>query len=804
MNATSFLEITSQYITAQNWSVFPVGRNKKPLIEWKEYQTRKPTLEELKQWNRQFPNANIGLVTGEISGVIVVDIDPRHNADDKDFKDIVTVKSKTGGGGEHYFFKYEAGFICENGIQPGIDIKTNGGFAIIPPSIHSSGNKYEWINSPDTTPLAPLPAFVKDWYKSINKTKSSSKWNEDILDGVSEGQRNESATSVAGKLLKHLPEDDWETTGWKMLQAWNTTCKPPLPINELRTTFESIKTREQESREENKEKRVALRLVEEVGKSPIVLFHNEKKEAYVALSGDGREILKITSKLFKSWLYKCAWEKQGALPSGDVINNVIQSLIGKALFDGEEHPLHVRIALHNNAIWYDLGDGSVVRIVKEGWAVIEKPPILFSRFAHQKVQVQPKRGGNLNALCEFINLASDEEKLLFLVYAVSAFIPEFPHPLLILYGPQGAGKTTPLKLLRMLVDPSELKTLSAPDNLREFVQTASHHYLFFLDNLSALPGWLSDALARACTGDGFSKRELYSDDDDVIYSFQRAICLNGINLVVQKADLLDRSIILGLERISKDKRREEQEFWKEFENQRPYLLGAIFDTVAKAIEIHPAISLSSYPRMADFTRWGCAITQALGYTQQEFLTAYYHNIDKQNEEAIEASPVGVAVLSFMEDQDNWEGTASDLLSELEKLTIKLKIDTRSRDWPKSAASVSRRIQLIQANLSEKGIIVVRDDKARPRRLTISKHGENIDGSDISSENGKSEPNLVPTTSKENQENSDISIDGQIRAYPTLPTTPTAFPTVESLTDEEIKQIFANEPEELSPAKGGGI
>ena len=325
-----------------------------------------------------------------------------------------------------------------------------------------------------------------------------------------------------------------------------------------------------------------------------------------------------------------------------------------------------------------------------------------------------------------------------MVFTVAAFIPDFPHPLLVLHGAQGASKTTVLRLLKMLIDPSVLKTLSAPDGQREFVQMASHHVFFFLDNLSSLPGWLSDSLARASTGDGFSKRELFSDDDDIIYSFQRTIGLNGINLVVEKADLLDRSILLGLERIPRQQRREEQEFWEKFEQVKPSLLGAIFTAVSGALRYYPEISLSSYPRMADFTRWGCAIARALGYDQQEFLDAYYANISTQSEAAIDASPVGIALLSFMQDKEEWNGTATELLELLEREADTLKINTKASQWPKDPSWLSRRVQVILPNLQEQGLKVIKDDTARPKRITLQTIGKNGDSGDIQVNEGEAE------------------------------------------------------------------
>lgn len=637
-------------------------------------------------------------------------------------------------------------------------------------------------NIPAITGTAGASTFSKDW---IELCKGKTCFI--CYDSDKPGQEN--ALKVAQKLFKeginvkivNLPEDCKDVCNFF---SKGYTKEEFIKLCENAESYKDKKIEDSTGEEEETEdkKTIVLQIVEDVIDTEAVFFHDQNKNGYVALKGDGREILKLASKPFKQWLSRYVWEHQQRIPSSDSINNVIQVLEGKAIYDGEYHELGVRVCESDHTIWYDLGDGNAVRIVKEDWFVIDKPPILFKRYTHQLPQVHPQRDGDLRDLCSFVNLTSEEEKLLFQVYAVVAFIPNLPHPLLVLHGPQGAGKTTPLKLLKSVIDPSLLKTLTAPDGIREFVQLASHHYFFFLDNLSNLPGWLSDALSRACTGDGFAKRELFSDDDDVIYSFQRSIGLNGINLVVQKADLLDRSILLGLERISKDKRREEQEFWKEFENKKPYLLGAIFDAVAKALKLYPTIQLTSRPRMADFTRWGCAIAQALGYTQEAFLAAYNQNISNQNDEAIEASPVGISIIAFMDDRTIWEGTASELLTALDKLTNNLKIDTRSRNWPKSASTLSRKLQLIHANLGEKGINVIRHDTSRPRKITIQKITENSVGADMPSGNTQNEANLASTTIEKTPLVTDIVSVGETEPNEIIATTPTVA-TTDSQTSE---------------------
>ena len=147
---------------------------------------------------------------------------------------------------------------------------------------------------------------------------------------------------------------------------------------------------------------------------------------------------------------------------------------------------------------------------------------------------------------QFLNLRDDNVWYLLVAWLVAALMPDIAHPVLVIHGEQGSAKSTMLRLLGSLVDPSKTPLRTEPRDIGEWVQIADHSHLVALDNVSHLPGWLSDAICRAVTGDGFTKRQLYSDNDDVILMFRRVIALTGIEVVAQRSDLLDRSILLPL------------------------------------------------------------------------------------------------------------------------------------------------------------------------------------------------------------------------------------------------------------------
>lgn len=438
--------------------------------------------------------------------------------------------------------------------------------------------------------------------------------------------------------------------------------------------------------------------------------------------------MKTQSRRFRRWLAHLAWTELGKVVPSEALRSAMQVIDGKALFDGPMYELSVRLAWRDGTILYDLGDGRGVRIGPRGWEIEEKPPIIFRRLPHQEPQVAPVRGGRVEELLDFTNLpreAVDDrvtgDRLLAIVYPVIALVVGIVHVVLAIHGVQGSAKSTLMRVYKKLIDPSLVGLLSVPDSLREFVQVCSHHWVLYLDNLASLPGWLSDALCRASTGEAFSKRELYTNDNDVIYSYKRAVGLNGINLAASKPDLLDRCLILELERV--ERFESESQFWARFEEARPRILGAMFTALSEAMKIVDSVVVPSRLRLVDYVRWGCAVSEVLGYGKDAFLEAFRGTQERQLQEALDASPVARAIIAFMEKPDSWEGTPSELLKTLNETAERINVDTKARAWPKDTRWVWRRINEVRPNLAQKGIMAERV-RGVERKVGISKVGEN--------------------------------------------------------------------------------
>ncbi len=145
------LEAALSYLR-RGWSVIPVGRGKRPLIPWQEFQHRKATEAEIRGWFEKYPQAGVGVVCGQISDLIVLDVDPRHGGDDtllvwaeKGWLLLEGLQVKTGGGGVHFYLRHPGGHIPTiPGLAPGIDLKAEGSYVVAPPSLHPSGRNYQW------------------------------------------------------------------------------------------------------------------------------------------------------------------------------------------------------------------------------------------------------------------------------------------------------------------------------------------------------------------------------------------------------------------------------------------------------------------------------------------------------------------------------------------------------------------------------------------------------------------------------------------------------------------------------------
>ena len=336
------------------------------------------------------------------------------------------------------------------------------------------------------------------------------------------------------------------------------------------------------------------------------LFHASDGTGFADLIIDGhRETWPLRSKRFGAWLRQQYYERTWDAPSPAALNAALNVLEAQAQFDGPQRKVSVRLAEQDGLIYLDLADEfwRCVEIGANGWRIAEDPPVRFRRSAGMQPLPLPLRGGSIDSLAPFLNLASENDFVLVVAWLLGALRAGGPYPVLAIAGEQGSAKTVLSKLLRAVIDPNVAPVRTLPRDERELFIAASNGHVLAFDNLSGLPPWLSDTLCRLTSGGAFSTRRLFTDQDEILFAAARPIILNGIEEVITRPDLADRAILLMLAPIAERQRRPETALWREFELARPRILGALLDAAAHGLQMLPQVRLQRLPRMADFALW---------------------------------------------------------------------------------------------------------------------------------------------------------------------------------------------------------
>src|SRR5262249_45213339 len=308
----------------------------------------------------------------------------------------------------------------------------------------------------------------------------------------------------------------------------------------------------------------------------IRLFHASDGTGFADLIIDGhRETWPLRSKRFQAWLRQQYYERTWDAPNPAALNAALNALEAQAQFDGPQRKVSLRLAEHDGLIYLDLVDEfwRCVEIGANGWRIAEDPPVRFRRSAGMQPLPLPVRGGSIESLAPFLNLASESDFVLVVAWLLGALRAGGPYRVLAIAGEQGSAKTVLSKLLRAVIDPSVAPVRALPRDERELFIAASNGHVLAFDNLSGLPPWLSDTLCRLASGSAFSTRRLFTDQDEILFAAARPVILNGIEDIITRPDLADRAILLTLGAIAERQRRPEHALWREFELARPHILG---------------------------------------------------------------------------------------------------------------------------------------------------------------------------------------------------------------------------------------
>ena len=253
------------YAEENNFSIIPLQKNKKPFIQWTEFQHRKATADEIKSWWDKWPSAMIGIVTGQISGLFVVDCDTQQGYETVQEllpDSLQTPIARTPRNGWHIYFQYppDSNMTVQAAVMPGVDYRGEGGYIVAPPSMNGNGKGYEWLEglSLNECPAAPVPgALLGALYNNINNYIYGDKVTKEDTDCkrlqltsgdfkmFEHGRRDNDLFHVAYSLVKGgMAEKEIAQTLERLVISWNEEPDKKWIQAKIKSAFQRAEKKE--------------------------------------------------------------------------------------------------------------------------------------------------------------------------------------------------------------------------------------------------------------------------------------------------------------------------------------------------------------------------------------------------------------------------------------------------------------------------------------------------------------------------------------------------------------------------------
>ncbi len=401
----------------------------------------------------------------------------------------------------------------------------------------------------------------------------------------------------------------------------------------------------------------------------------------------------------------------GAAAGGQALTDSTLILEGLAATQPPER-LHLRVADHEGTIYVDTGrpDGQVIRIGQGRWEATNTAPVRFLRTKLTGAMLLPPADGDVSRLWEFVNVATEDRPVLLAVLVAALIQCDVPHPVLALFAEQGSAKSTTTRMLVDLIDPSPVPLRQVPRDADSWVTAAFGSWVVALDNVSAIPPWLSDSLCRAATGDGNVKRALYTDADLAVLKFRRCVIVNGIDVGAVRPDLAERLATVELRRIDRRHRQPEARLRQEWKQALPSILGGLLNLAAAVHQRLETISVDDAPRMADYGRTLAAVDEALATNG---FSRYMSRADQLSEDSLSADPF-IERLRLQTRKPIVDKSGGDLLAMTRPVSDHWR---RPKEWPKNGRDVTAILRRHAPALRSLGW-AIEDDGARNHRNVL--------------------------------------------------------------------------------------
>lgn len=747
------------------WAVVPCQyKSKRPLVQWTLYQKRKPTTQEISEWFTKETFLNIGVITGIISNVVVLDVDDLDAIKGKELP--ITPCARTGRGGSHYFFKHP-GFVIRNFAKvEGFDLRGDGGLIVLPPSTHPNGQAYQWVVSPQDVAMADMP----DWLLKLCSNGHTRLPVVPIEETeYRSGERNHALTKLAGK-LRYAGLD--AATIEPMLQIANQQkCKPPLtneevnliansigryPAGETRTSEKDAPTtptseNEAQSTSENGSSSpvCGLQLLNEQLANQIKIILEQKTPknerrlqvcemttAYLERSGfflqtltDKYYFYNATKKLYnlEHTAFTAFLHSVTGVNPASVDYEFVLSYVKTVACQAPQRTVH-RVAYFDTdqqVLYVSRFDGTVY--VLDGSSIVDEEngkTVLFDDDGYDPYLPTESNTDYLWWLTNDLpNWSNDRDisGLTLRAWMLSTFFTELcsTKPILVMLGEKGSGKSMTLRIFLKLLMGTRGEVTGIPDKPDGFTALAASSRVLVIDNLDQFTDWLRDKVARIATGanDGYRKLWTNNERGDVQYACWLAFTTRTGD-TLRRDDLVDRTVILNVNRFSGGEFQAERtfigylkmirnEWWQTVLNS---LNGVVHEIRENGLRSH------SVMRLTDWETLGAVVAQAEGSsaTWDKVVESLGSN---QEDFLLEGDKLVTALLQWVVDNNGRSVTTDDLYNELtSRVTTGGHV---AHEWFKTQRSFVRHLRSIREALKSILNVEWADDTNRNKPTTYT-------------------------------------------------------------------------------------
>lgn len=384
---------------------------------------------------------------------------------------------------------------------------------------------------------------------------------------------------------------------------------------------------------------------------------------------------------------------------------LMDNIKSRVMFSGidEYQQVHNRVLQLDQRVVYDLCNRNmVIDIGLNGYQISDKLTSSYLNLisnSSSKLQVEPIQSdlSLIDMLRELTNFNKEEDLILFSIWVVSLLFPSINSPIMILLGEQGSGKSFTSDLVKNIIDPSLIGKQHSLKSIQDFALLVSKSYLSIVDNLSQVSDDMSDAMCQTVSQGQYTTRRLYTNDEISTIDMKSKLIINGITIKNTKPDLLERSIVLHIDKLNSIDMVSEDVLSQKFRAYLPMILDRIFSTVSSALRTLPNTNLTNAPRLADFAKLAIAIGEGMEFDGEYVLSIYQGNIRDVGLLFLD-DPIVIALKDVLNScNGEFEGTATELLEQMKKFS--------HQELPKAANSLSNRLTRLSSELAKESISI---------------------------------------------------------------------------------------------------